>query len=150
MAARDPRQLALDYLDAHHVMTLATSGTDGVWAAPVFYAHRGFDLYFLSAGHTRHVRHLEEHPYAAAAIHEQESDWTAIRGIQLEGAVTELAGARRAAAIARYVARFPYVASDPGLAAASARMSWYELRPERLYFIDNSQGLGHRDAVRLP
>jgi uncharacterized protein len=150
MEARDPRQLALAYLAAHHVMTLATSGSDGVWAAPVFYAHHEFTIYFLSASHTRHVRHLSENPYAAAAVHEQDKDWTAIRGIQLEGAVTQLAGAKRAAAIARYVARFPYISTERELAAAFARMSWFELRPERLYFIDNSQGLGHRDEVRLP
>jgi uncharacterized protein len=147
--ARDPRRLALAYVAAHHVMTLATSGEDGVWAAPVFYAHHDFDLFFLSADHTRHVRHIVRNPRAAAAIHDQESDWTAIQGIQLEGIVTRLQGAARAKVIARYAARFPYISANPELSAAFTRVSWFRLRPERLYFVDNSQGLGHRDTVAL-
>jgi len=29
------------------------------------------------------------------------------------------------------------------------KVDWYELRPSRLYLIDNSLGLGHRDEVAL-
>lgn len=146
---RDPRRLALDYLAANHVMTLATHGEDGIWAAAVFYVHRDFELYFLSAGHTRHVRHILENPRVAAAIHEQQSDWAAIRGIQLEGIVTRLDGASRATAITRYLVRFPYIASEPELASAFGRVSWFRLRPDRLYFVDNHEGLGHRDEIAL-
>jgi uncharacterized protein len=149
MAERDPRQLALVYLASQHVMTLATQGNDGVWAAPIFYAQREFDLYFLSADHTRHIRHIEENPVVAAAIYEQQHDWTAIRGIQLEGEVSRLTGAVLAAAIARYLARFPSVATEPELASALPRVSWFRLRPHRLFFVDNSQGLGHRDEILL-
>ncbi len=51
----DARAAALDYLAAHHVLTLATAGPEGIWAAAVFYADDGFNLTFLSAGHTRHA-----------------------------------------------------------------------------------------------
>jgi uncharacterized protein len=149
MAERDRRQLALVYLASQHVMTLATHGEDGTWAAPVFYAQREFDLYFLSADHTRHIRHIGENPLAAAAIYEQQHDWTAIRGIQLEGEVKRLGGAERAAAIARYLVRFPTVASEPALANAVTRVGWFRLRPSRVFFVDNSQGLGHRDEILL-
>ncbi|MDT8306500.1 MAG: pyridoxamine 5'-phosphate oxidase family protein [Anaerolineae bacterium] len=147
---RDPRRLALDYLAANHVMTLATYGHDGVWAAAVFYAHRAFELYFLSADHTRHVRHIEENPRVAAAIHEQQRDWSAICGIQLEGIVTRLAGASRAEAFARYLARFPSITAEPELSAPFARVSWFRLVPDRLYFVDNRVALGHRDEIHLP
>jgi uncharacterized protein YhbP (UPF0306 family) len=143
--------LALDYLAGHNVMTLATFGEGGSWAAAVFYASAGFDLFFISAGHTRHGRNLAANPRAAAAIHEDYADWTAIRGIQLEGSVVQLAGDERQAAMAAYQAKYPYVASpaDERMRAALPRMGWYRLRPERLYWIDNSQGLGHRDEVEL-
>ena len=52
------RSLALDYLNSHHVLTLATHGPEGVWAAAVFYTNDGFRLYFLSAGHTRRARNM--------------------------------------------------------------------------------------------
>jgi uncharacterized protein YhbP (UPF0306 family) len=148
--AGDARQRALEYLAAHHVMTLATQGDDGVWAAAVFYAHDGFDLYFLSAHSTRHARHFLVQPRVAAAIHEDYDDWRVIRGIQLEGDVIPLDGAERDAAITRYRARFPFVATAGELAAALARVSWFRLRPARLYFVDNSLGIGHRDEVLLP
>jgi hypothetical protein len=29
------------------------------------------------------------------------------------------------------------------------KVRWYEVAPDRLYFIDNSAGFGHRDAIEL-
>jgi uncharacterized protein YhbP (UPF0306 family) len=144
------RARALEYLAAHHVMTLATQGDNGAWAAAVFYAHDGFDLYFLSSPRSRHAGQILERPRAAAAIHEHYADWRAIRGIQLEGDAALLTGAEREAAIATYKERFPFVASAGELASAFARVAWFRLRPVRLFFIDNSQGFGHRDEVPLP
>ena len=40
-------QQAAAYLAGHHVMTLATQGADGPWAAAVFYASDGASLIFL-------------------------------------------------------------------------------------------------------
>ena len=80
MTTRDPRALALAYLAAHQVMTLATRTADDLWAAAVFYASEGFQLYFLSAGHTRHARHIAARPRVAATIQEDYRDWPDIRG----------------------------------------------------------------------
>ena len=145
----DVRAQALEYLAAHHVMSLATQGEDGPWAAAVFYAHDDFDLFFLSSRTSRHARHIMDRPGVAAAIHENYGDWRAIRGIQLEGEATILEGADREAAISRYKQRFPFVATAGELAEAFARVSWFRLRPARLYLIDNSKGFGQRDEVRL-
>ena len=141
---------ALAYLAAHHVLTLATTGPEGVWAAAVFYVNEGFDLFFLSAGHTRHGQNLAQNPVAAATIQEDYHDWPAIRGIQLEGDVTLLAGAEREQALRLYQTKYPFVSPDnPAIGPALAKVNWYRLRPRRLYFIDNSLGLGHRDEVRV-
>ena len=137
-----------DYLRDHHVMTLATHGPEGVWAAAVFYANDGFQLYFLSAGHTRHAQNMAAVPDVAATIQADYRDWPAIQGIQLEGVVEQLHGARRAAAMARYVARYHFLAQPVAtLEAALQRVNWYELRPRRLYFVDNTLGFGHRDEI---
>lgn len=129
-------------------MTLATTGPDGVWAAAVFYASDGFDLYFLSAGHTRHARNMAETPRIAATIQEDYADWTAIQGIQLAGDVVQLSGAERLRAIALYQAKFPFLAQAPAvIRAAFEKVNWYRLRPYPLYFIDNSRGFGHRDEI---
>ncbi|HSM59091.1 MAG TPA: pyridoxamine 5'-phosphate oxidase family protein [Candidatus Sulfomarinibacteraceae bacterium] len=143
----DLKQAVLDYLDAHQVMTLATQGEDGVWAAAVFYANDEFDFYFLSAGHTRHATHIAAEPRIAAAIHEDYRLWREIKGVQMEGAAQQLGGARREAAIDRYLQKFPEVSREVTLADALRRVNWYRLRPDQLYFIDNSKGFGHRDRI---
>lgn len=148
--SRDVRQQALAYLHDHQVMSLATSGPAGIWAAALFYVNYEFDLFFLSDGQTRHGQNLSAHPLAAATIQEDYADWAAIKGIQLEGAVILLAGEARQAAIERYQARYPFVANAPTtIQAALRRVNWYQLRPQRLYFIDNSKGFGHRDEIVL-
>ena len=150
MAARDPRKLALAYLHDHQVMTLATVGQNGPWAAALFYVNKEFTLYFLSAGHTRHVKNVVEHPRAAATIQEDYRDWPSIKGIQLEGRVTRLEGVERKKAISLYERKYPFLKSAPSqIRLGLARVNWYCLSPHRFYFIDNSQGLGHRDEIAL-
>ncbi len=133
-------------------MTLATQGPGGPWAAAVFYVNDGFTLTFLSSPRSRHSGDLAEDSRCAAAIHEDYSDWPGIKGIQLEGRVRELSGADRAVAIARYAKKFPVVRPDraPALIkAALKRVAWYQLVPERCFFVDNSQKFGHRDEIPL-
>jgi uncharacterized protein YhbP (UPF0306 family) len=145
-----PRQLALEYLAGHQVMTLATNGPQGIWASAVFYASVGFDLFFLSAGHTRHAQNLAANSHTAATIQEDYKDWPAIQGIQLEGQVHLLAGLERDSAISIYTAKYPFMAqTDEQIQKALARVNWYCLTPKRFYFIDNSKGLGHRDEIQL-
>lgn len=146
----DSRQLALSYLQQHHVMTLATNGSDGLWAAAVFYASKGFDLYFLSAGHTRHAQNITTTPHVAVTIQEDYADWSAIQGIQLAGVVEQLSGSERLKAIAMYQAKFAFLAQAPAaIQAAFKKVHWYRLRPYQLYFVDNSRGFGHRDEIGL-
>ncbi len=138
---------AAQYLLDHHVMTLATQGSDGPWAAAVFYAPDGDDLIFLSSPNTRHCRDLASQPRCAATIQSDAQDWRSIRGIQLEGAVSELQGAERSRAEQLYGERFPFVRPGEAPAAivlALARVHWYKLRISRLYFIDNRRGFGQR------
>ena len=141
---------ARDYLRDHHVMTLATHGPEGLWAAAVFYANDGFQLYFLSAGHTRHARNIAAAPRVAATIQEDYADWSAIQGIQLEGTVRVLAGEDRKAAVALYAVKFQFLRQPAAvIEAALVRVNWYCLSPDRLYFVDNSRGFGHRDEIEL-
>lgn len=141
---------ALAYLAGHQVMTLATNGAEGVWATAVFYVNDGFDLLFLSAGHTRHAQNFLHQPHIAAAIQEDYQKWTEIKGIQLEGDVVQLQGIAKVHALARYQKKYAFLAQpDTRLSPSLARVNWYRLRPTRLFFIDNSKGLGHRQEVQL-
>ena len=144
------RQQALHYLQTHQVMTLATVGAGGVWATAVFYANQDFNLYFLSAGHTRHAQNFSHQPQIAATIQEDYQDWSAIKGIQLEGVVTQLHGIAQIKTIAQYTKKYPFLANaDTQTATAVTKVNWYQLIPTRLYFIDNSKGFGHRVEIVL-
>ncbi len=136
-----------EFLAAHHVMTLATQGASGPWAAAVFYARDGDDLVFLSSLSSRHCTDLAADSRCAATIHGETLDWRSIRGIQLEGHVGELTGDDRARAQQLYAERFPFIrpgGAPAAIAAALARVRWYRLRIARLHFIDNARGFGQR------
>jgi uncharacterized protein YhbP (UPF0306 family) len=147
-----PPQVA-DYLARHHVMTLATQGAEGPWAAAVFYAADGASLVFLSAPNTRHCRNLAHDSRCAATIQEDYREWPEIKGIQLEGRVIELQGDEEKRAQSLYGEKFPVVGPlaklPPAIVKALAKVRWYRLVPEHLHFIDNSQGFGHREEIDL-
>lgn len=147
----DVRERALSYLEGHNVMTLATIGPEGPWAAAVFYVTDGFTFYFLSSPATRHGRNLAAEPRVAATVQGDDADWTEIRGVQLEGEARRIEEEGRAAAVERYGEKFPVI-RDPQAEIAQAldKVAWYRLVPHRLHFIDNSRGLGHREEIELP
>ena len=107
-----------DYLDRHNVMTLATHGPAGPWAAAVFYARDGLRLYFVSSPGSRHGRDLEASRRAAAAIHEDDRGWTEIQGVQLEGRVAPVDDADLPRVRAIYSAKFPFLGKGGELPAA--------------------------------
>ena len=136
-----------EFLARHHVMTLATQGADGPWAAALFYARDGDDLIFLSSPTSRHCRDLALQPRCAATIQPETVNWRAIQGVQVEGEARELTVGELAPAQQRYGERFPFVRpgiAPPAIVTALARVRWYRLRIERLYFIDNERGFGQR------
>ncbi len=160
MAAQLPTKLPTElppqvaaYLAGHHVMTLATQGPQGLWAAAVFYAGDGASLIFLSAPNTRHCRNLAQDARCAATIQEDYREWSQIKGIQLQGRVIELQGDEEKRAQRLYGEKFPVVGAvanvPPAIVKALAKVRWFRLVPEHFHFIDNSKGFGHRDEIDL-
>ena len=148
-----PRVQALDYLREHRVVTLASVGAEGPWAAAVFYVNDGFTLYFLSSPGSRHCANLQRDARVAATVQEDYSDWRLIKGIQLEGTVEQLSGEEEARARELYGEKFPLVGrlgeAPAAIVQALAKVRWYRLAPARLYFIDNAAGFGQRDEIAL-
>ena len=134
-------------------MTLATSAADGPAAAAVFYASRGTCLYFLSAGHSRHCQNLLADARVALTIQEDYSDWSAIKGLQISALARELEGEEREEAKRVYREKFPDVLSNRpihlALAEALRKVHWYEAAAQRIRFIDNQRGFGHKDEWSL-
>ncbi len=148
---RSARDEALAYVAAHNVMTLATDGPEGLWAAALFYVNDGFTFWFLSAPTTRHSRNIAAKPAVAGTIQEDYDDWRDIRGIQFEGLAARIDGKARRDAIARYREKFPVIGAAAGaslqIARALGKVDWYVVESDRVFYIDNSLGLGHRDEI---
>jgi len=143
------RDRMLVYIEAHHVMTLACAGP---WAAAVFYASEGFNLYFISSAKSRHSLAFQSDPRVAITIQENYSDWCEIKGIQLEGKVALLSGEERERAKAIYAKKFPLIGGDKvpeEIRRAFAKIEWYKAVPNAVCYIDNAAGLGQRERIEL-
>jgi len=142
------------YLRDHNVATLATSNNGDLWAAAMFYANDGYTLYILSSPTSRHCINLAQSPRVAVTIQEDYSDWMEIKGVQIEGIASEISGTEEEKARRLYGRKFPVVGmlaqAPAAIVKAMAKVRWYKIVPQRLYFIDNSIGLGHRDEIQLP
>jgi len=173
------KSTVLEYLRQHRTLTLATTQADQPWAAPVFYANLGFKLYFLSnPKNSRHGQNLAANQRVAAAITEDYplarlDDWRKIKGIQLEGTASLLTHeAELAQAVEVYVAKYPFTApylkgmfAFPRITtilekagrslkvvpdfSASLENRFYQLTPERVWFVDNETSFEHRKEVSL-
>ena len=145
------RGRALRYLQQHHVVSLATSGIGGPWAAAVFYVNDGLTLYFLSSPTSRHCQNIAQDPRVAATIQEDYTEWAEIKGVQLEGLAINISGEDEAWARRLYGEKYPLVGmisqAPSAIVEALARVRWYRLVPQRVYFIDNSASFGHRDEL---
>jgi len=171
------RATVLEYIKQHHTMTLATTLDNQPWATPIFYASDGFKLYFLSSPRTsRHGKNLSANPKVSASITEdyplkQLNDWQKIQGIQLEGIAKLLVNeAELAQVVTVYVTKYPFTApylkgmfTFPRVMAilekashnlklisnfrASLENRFYELVPEKIWFVDNKTSFEKRREV---
>jgi len=156
--ARDQlRRDLLDYLAATNVMTIASCDGNVPWAAAVFYASDEFDLYFFSNPKSGHGGNMAANSIVSAAIHEDYSDWRAIRGIQLEGQAERLRSLKLQARFWEvYLKKFPFVKQffqagsvQDMLKTKLSGVRLYRIVPQTLYYIDNSRGFGHREMLDL-
>lgn len=149
----DLKKQALSYLETHHVMTLATYGSDGPWATAVFYVNDGFTLFFLTETHTRHGRNLAADRRAAAAVHEDYPDWRLIRGLQIAGTAVPVSPVEKAAKLPAFLAKFPSAGiflTDPAYLPVLARALVYRIEPGEIWYLDNTKGFSHRERILLP
>lgn len=144
-------QLIQNYLQSHNVLCLATTVDNLPWVSPVFYAKDETGLIFLSAPHTRHCKNISINPYVSASIQQEYSEWHDIKGVQLEGEVRLVAGENKARVISRYGDKFPVTGDQapPEIAKAIDKVQWFYLIVRKMFFIDNSKGLGNRAEVDL-
>jgi uncharacterized protein YhbP (UPF0306 family) len=150
-----PQEVAgriLAFLSAHNTLTLATERDGKPWATALFYANDGFTLYFLSDRKTRHAAHLRNNPHVAATIQDDQRDWRAIQGVQLEGTCEEIADPIESARVlVVYAGKFPFIGDlvrlPKELRAAMASARFHKITPSWVRLIDNTRGLGYKEEI---
>jgi uncharacterized protein YhbP (UPF0306 family) len=141
------------FLDAHHVMTLATVGAAGAHAASLMFARQGYALNWTSDPQSRHSLHLEREARVTATIAPDYTDFRVIRGLQIAGRARRLddseAGSARAALVGRYAFLAGLASGPPALRAAFEKAAFYALVPEHITMIDNARGFGQKETLTL-
>ncbi len=74
-------------LDSSQFMALATTGQEGPWVCPVYFAYdEKFNLYFLSAPTSLHMRNIEKSAAVSCAIFDStQGNLDKVVGVQLRG-----------------------------------------------------------------
>jgi uncharacterized protein YhbP (UPF0306 family) len=153
MTRDELEKTVLEFMDGFTTMTLACAREEQPWAAAVYYARSGFDLFFFSSPESRHAEIFAENPIAAATIHGDYTGWREIKGLQMEGTVAPVKGAvALTRALATYVKRYPFAKeflSDPKgisgrIAKKMAKVALYVFRPEKILYVNNEAGFGTR------
>ena len=142
------------FLDAHHVLSLATCGPCGPHAANVFYARDNFTLFWVSDPSSRHSIELDADPRVAATIAVDHRDFVTVCGLQIAGIATRMtdssdAGQARALLEARYPLLKQLSEAQVSLREDYANAAYYRLEPSRIVLIDNRRGFGHKDTLDL-
>jgi uncharacterized protein YhbP (UPF0306 family) len=142
------------FLDAHHVVSLATSGPEGAHAANLFFACDGLALIWVSDPGSRHSSHIALDARVAATIAPDYCDFPEIKGLQLSGCarpISDDAECARARDLmqARYAFLRTALAAGSPLRAAYERARFYRLDPTRIVLIDNSRGFGSKEVLDL-
>jgi uncharacterized protein len=141
------------FLDAHHVMSLATCGPHGSHAANVFYARDGLSLFWVSDLQSTHSRNIAINPQVSATIAPDYSDFDEVCGVQIFGEAHQLSdAAERDGARALLATRYPTLqrlSDRPMIEQAYSSAEAYHLVANRIIMIDNRRGFGHKDTLDL-
>lgn len=154
---------ALTLIHDSVVMTLAVATVDGPWAAPVYYVYRPVDkgFYFFSAPDSRHVSASKEAGGCGAAIFRQakvqEADaWRQICGLQMRGRLAKAGLQEGAAALPRYLEKFPLTrtllpAGKESLTAFGHHFGvrLYRFQADLIEWTDNRVRFGYRRRLVL-
>jgi uncharacterized protein YhbP (UPF0306 family) len=103
-------QQIIDFINEHHLLTLATSKGNIPYCCNVFYVYdvANNQLIFSTDTKTKHAQDFTLNPNVAGSIALETKEVTKIQGVQLLGKITELKGGDLKAAKKQYLQAFPY------------------------------------------
>lgn len=125
-------QKVADFLEQHHVMTLATTDFDSVSACSLFYAYsREFNSFVVaSSDDTTHIQHIRKNNNVAGNILLETKTVGKIQGVQFRG---EFESLKEKSLKKLYFKTFPYaVAMMPQL--WQIKVNYFKMTDNRLGF----------------
>lgn len=143
------RETVRAFLETQSTLALATVDEAGnPQAAPLFYiSDDDLNLYWLSSPTSRHSLNLAANKQVAATIYPAIREWTAIRGLQIEGEAGIVRdSAHRETILTRYRHKFNL---PPDLNAIIEQSILYSLRPTWVRWLDNGVSFGYKAEITL-
>lgn len=142
------------FLEAHHVMTLATSNGGAPHAVSLFFACDDLAVVWVSDPGTRHSHEVSVNNKVSATIASDFTDYAEIRGLQIAGTARKLTDPTdRSRCLALLTDRYPFlrrISAAPGILQNSfMRACVYRLEPSQIILIDNSVEFGHKEILDL-
>lgn len=104
-----PEKRVVDFINEHHVLTLATSFSEEPWCANCFYVYLEEEnsLVFTSNFDTKHIQQASHNIYVAGSIVLETSIIGKIQGIQFQGIISQPQDQLHEKARKAYLKRFP-------------------------------------------
>ena len=122
-----------EFIEEHHVLTLATATTDGApYCCNAFYAYRDGAFIFTTDTSTHHGEMMVENPRVAASIVLETRTVGKVQGLQLTGTIKPAIEGDKLA----YIKSFPY--------AAVAELKLWRLEADFMKLTDNRLGFGKK------
>lgn len=131
-------QKFIDFIDKHHVLTLATCGGSQPYCCNCFYAYDKERNIFIVKTHddTRHTQEIMHNPRVAASVVLETEEIGKIQGLQITGEAVFYDGDALKDATKTYLRRFPYAVMTMGKILA--------IEPDYLKLTDNRFGFGKK------
>lgn len=131
-------QRIIDFINGHHLLTLATSKDNIPYCSNAFYVfdEQNKSLIFSSDTTTKHAQDFITNPKVAASIALETKIVKKIQGVQLLGDIIELKGDDLEKAAKQYLKAFPY--------ARLMKLHLWELRLTFLKMTNNKLGFGKK------
>ena len=100
----------IDFIDEHHVLTLATSVNGKAYVSNCFYIYLPEENMFVCTSDktTKHIKDVEQNNYVGASIILETKVVGKIQGLQLNGIMKEAEGDLLKKCKRRYLLKYPY------------------------------------------
>lgn len=133
-----PEKRILEFIDEHHVLTLATSVKNNPWCANCFYIYLEEEncFVFTSDDETKHVQDVLENQNVAGSVVLETKTVGKIRGIQFRGVMSRPEKQLMSKARKAYLKRFPY--------AVLMKTSLWVVHLNYIKMTDNRLGFGKK------